>query len=176
MSIGRPERGLTLAEVLVASGVMLLLMVATLSIYFQARAAQQKTDVHSDAFRTVALAHEKITEALRGSRVLQPSYDPQNLAPTTVLQLQPPQLTDDDLPQVNADGSLVRSSANELLVSEGKLTRRQGTTEQVVLALGAGGQVEFQRLATDLLRVRVRAQAGATVYESYSEHYLGNQL
>ncbi|MGE0495485.1 MAG: hypothetical protein AB7S38_40140 [Vulcanimicrobiota bacterium] len=176
MSIGPRDRGLTLAETLVASGVMLVLMVATLSIYFQARAAQQKTDVHSDAFRTVALAHEKITETLRGSRVLQPSYDPQNLAPTEVLALQPPQLTDEQLPRVNADGSLVRSAESELWVSEGKLTRREGTTEQVVLALGAGGQVEFQRLATDLLRVRVRAQAGETIYESYSEHYLGNQL
>lgn len=166
------SRGLSLVEVLVGAGVMLLLFTGTLAIYLQARKAQEKSDIHNDAFRTVALAHDKVSEVLRGARVVAPAV--QNTDSILVLQL--PVMTPEGLPQVNASGALVRGAgAAEILVDEGRLLRREGGVDQVLVPLGSGGRAEFERTAGDLLRVTLRAQAGVTVYESFSEHHLANQ-
>ena len=169
------RRGLSLPEVLVATGILFMLFVATLSIFIQARAAQQKSDVHNDAFRTVALAHEKVHELLRGFRVLQPAYDPTTPAVESVLVLELPQLSPQGQPLVDTSGAVLRDPVpSEIRVMDGRLLRHRGDTDWVLVRLGQNGRVEFERPANDLLKVKIRAQADDSIYESSSEHYLAN--
>jgi prepilin-type N-terminal cleavage/methylation domain-containing protein len=66
----RRSHGMTLIEVLVASGLLAMVLVAVLSFYLEATAVSVKKDAQSQRLRRFSLGMEKLEQALRGSRVI----------------------------------------------------------------------------------------------------------
>jgi len=64
-------RGVTLIEVLVASGLLAMVMLAVLSFYINAVAVSSKKDEQSERLRRFSIGMEKIEQVLREARVVQ---------------------------------------------------------------------------------------------------------
>lgn len=65
------RRGVTLAEMIVAMGILGLVMVAVLSFYIEASAVSAKKDVQSERLRRFHLGLDKMEQMLREGRIVE---------------------------------------------------------------------------------------------------------
>lgn len=164
-------------DVLVASGLFVLVMVMVVLALRMGRAALAKTDVHAETFRTAVTATDFVRQELRDARV-ESSGD--------VLVYRRSVRTG-DVPGVRATGELELAETTTVMqvLTTGELVRVDGATGQrrVVGRLGQGGSARFDLLDGNLLRVTIRAvvpdaaRPGEMLsqHEVRSEIFLGNQ-
>lgn len=171
------RRGSTLADVLVASGLFVLVLSFVVLSLRTGRAALAKTDVHSETFRTAATANDLIRADLQGARV-------EGVGDGTVLTYRHA-LRVGGVPQVQASGALSYASSTVTVACDaaGSLVRTEVATgkRRLLARLGSGGSARFELLDRNRLRVTVLAvvvsDTGTRLssHEIQSETYLSNQ-
>lgn len=166
------RRGLTLAEVLVASAIFAMLTMMTLAAYRLSFQASAKQDVHSQAYRAAMLGVGHLQRLLRGSELVSPKVgDPA----TSELEFQPPLQTGDQL--VVDQWGAPRWGATQKIRLEGtNLVHEDDTGRTRLLArLGQRGEVAFTQTAEGMVEIRLVSDAAGSLYEVTFKVFLSNQ-
>jgi hypothetical protein len=136
------HRGLTLLELMVASGIMLTMSLVMLTLLMQNQRSSRKAMGHSETSAQVAIVQDKLSSELRGCRVF-------GVSESGALQYWRCQMVD-GIPQLDPQGRpnwLPGSPADpalaELSVQQGFLWRTFQGQRQVVAPVGPDGRVQF---------------------------------
>ncbi len=125
------RRANTLVEVIVASGVFLVILVTVVLIYRSGRSALDKTSAQSDPFRMAAIAQDHLKSELRGATLLCPRAPVPGDQRARVLIYQPEFTEVDHLPRfqkgVSPPALLLKETPTLIEV----LTNARGTKELV---------------------------------------------
>lgn len=143
---------------MVAIGVFLTLMVATMYIYQVGLAADRKSSVHGDAYRATALALSHIRMELQGADANLALGDP----PQSSIDYRVPDWQDGRI-KVDRRGLPVWKAERRIwLKPDGTVIRQEGDIERVISRLGEGGLL-FERVDEQLVKVTIVAtMQGAT--------------
>ncbi len=151
------SRGLSLPEVLVATGVFVTLAFVMLLIYQVSLRARSKEDVHASTYRAAMLALQHIQTQLRGAQLLEPSDLTAPGVPTAKFLY--PQLEDGSL-KVGPSGEATWGDTAFFEMQGPNLVLRNETqnTVRVLAQLGPTGGVAFRRADYRMVEVVVTAK------------------
>lgn len=166
------RRGLTLAEVLVASAIFSLITVMTLAAYRLSFQASAQQDVHSQAHRAAMLGVSHLQRLLRGAKLVAPKVgDPS----ASELQFQPP-LKSGDLLEVDQWGAPRWGNPQTIRLEGTSLVHEDDTGRTRLLArLGDRGEVAFAQLSPGQVQIRLVSDAAGSLYEVTFKVFLANQ-
>ncbi|MGE0492327.1 MAG: type II secretion system protein J [Vulcanimicrobiota bacterium] len=166
------RRGLTLAEVLVASAIFAMLTVMTLAAYRLSFQASAKQDVHSQAYRAAMLGVGHIQRLLRGSELVAPKVgDPA----ATELEFQPP-LKNDELLEVDQWGAPRWGASQKIRLEGTNLVHEDDAGRTRLLArLGERGEASFNQPTQGMVEIRLTSDAAGSLYEVTFKVFLANQ-
>lgn len=138
------RRGNTLIEIVVASGVFVVILVTVILIYRSGTAALEKTGAQSDPFRMAAIAQDHIKSELRGATLLCPRAPISAETKARIILYQPEFTEPDHLPRflpgdpptlrVNTAQPTIIEVADNLKGTSKELIRRGGGRPQRKLA------------------------------------------
>lgn len=159
----RQVAGITLLEVLVATAVFSIMMVAMMAIYKVSLADRDKVVAHSDTYRAMMITLDRIRDQLRGASLTAPSAVGTQTASISYLY---PMVIDGEM-QVDGSGRPVWAGAARLsLDAQGRLVKVDSAdpgVTQVLARLGPASSIEFELVARDLLQVRVHVERGRRI-------------
>ena len=148
------RRGISLPEILIATAVFLLISVLVVAIMSLGQRSHQRSEIHSDAYRTALIALEKIRAELAGSIVTR-------AAGSEIVYRYVPRQSE---VTIHFTGHPEYQGPATLTLDQTVLVRRESRgpspsdLEIVQLAdLGVGGELEFEMENSRVLKVRVKA-------------------
>ena len=146
--------GASLAEVLVAGSIFLLLSGVLYLSLRMALFADKKSESNSDAYRACLLGMTHLQRELRASKVVSVEED------GSVLEFQVMERDDDYNPVVDSTGNPVWSSqvSKVLLDEDGRLTLERGTDRRVLAHLGDGAKLSLTQVSLKVLRIELTAE------------------
>ncbi|MCA9793684.1 MAG: hypothetical protein KC910_17855 [Candidatus Eremiobacteraeota bacterium] len=137
---------------MVAIGVFLSLMVATMYIYQVGLAAERKSSIHGEAYRATALALSHIRAELQGADASLALGDP----PQSSIDYRVPDWQDGRIKVDRRGLPIWKADRRIWLKPDGTVVRQEGDIERVISRLGAGGLL-FERVDEQLLKVTIEA-------------------
>lgn len=156
---GRREAtaGLTLAEVLIASALFLLVSAVLMMTLRASQGHLKKNDEHSEALRACLIAAEHLRSELGTAWVETPGIGEE--APQVVYR-QPLHGTD-GLVRVGPTGDIFWGPTRTVSLVNDRLMRDQGGDQRILCRLGSGATVNFKRTSQTLLEATVVSNLGS---------------
>lgn len=166
------RRGSTLAEVLVAGSIMVLITGVLSLIYRQSITVQKSQQQKSDIFQVVLIASSKLRADLGGARIIKPSPGQQLGYLEYKLPLRDP---DTGRVQIDAQGEVVWEDPSRLeLDAEGKLIL-SGPNPRTLAELGEDADLLSYRVDNRVMLVTLTVVDNGIVRAMPLTFYLSNQ-
>lgn len=164
------NRGLTIAEVLVASAIMIVISGIVLAVFRTTYKLHGKGENKSDLSRRINIAAARLRQEMRGARIVSPAS---GVGSVLVYQLP---LMEDGLMKLGPDGSLQWGTPQTMRLKSGELTVEvPSESPRVLTRLSESSSLEFDRNDDNLLIIRLVAKEGDDEYRVPMTFYLGNQ-